>query len=120
MLDPSNYRNQDESSEDTKTLAQRDYIELALHPPSKEKLLENPCMVEALHEAVQRGLTEEIRRAASTVLTTLSDQQRAHAPSQVHRGDDGGSSHVMLSYCWEQQAVVKQTNEALRRRGCST
>ena len=74
---------------------QRNYSEalqqLALFPPGREAILQEPSIVKALQEVAERGVTPEAREHAEVALLALSDKEMQASGSE-------GPKHIMLSY----------------------
>lgn len=77
------------------TQVQRDYAQaiaqLALYPPGREALLQDPTVVPALQQVVSEGWEEEARQHAESALAALADRQPEARP---HLDQD--QRHVML------------------------
>ena len=86
--------------------------QLAAFPPGREALLQEPSVVDALQEVVDKGWTDEAKEHAAGALMALSDHQpdaeRAVAPDQ---------RHVMMSYQWDAQEIVQRIVNELQGRG---
>ena len=85
--------------------------QLAMYPPGRDALLENPNVAEALQQVAVEGWTEEARLHAESALAALKPPEE-HS-EQVESGD----KHVMVSYCWAQQPLIKRIHAALVERG---
>eukprot|EP01052_Picozoa_sp_SAG31_P049085 SAG31_NODE_10586_length_1121_cov_1.096869_1_plen_132_part_10 len=63
--------------------------------------------------------SEAAQQCAANALFQL--QERDMTKSNEHTGNTGGTmvqtKHVMISYCWEQQQVIKRVHTALVARG---
>ena len=87
-------------------------LSLALHGPWAEKLRAHVGAISALHDLCEGGLgTEASRRSAESILFELEGRTVQAAESNF------SSKHVMISYCWDQQAVIKRVHAALVKRG---
>ena len=72
----------------------------------------------ALHDLRHGDLgTEMSRRSAESTLFELEGRKALSAPSQPEADRGEGSKHVMISYCWDQQATIKRVHAALTSRG---
>jgi hypothetical protein len=91
--------------------------QLAMYPPGREALLQDPSVAEALHQVAAEGWEEEARMHAQAALVALSDRQpdAGHA-EQAH----GRNKHVMASYQWDAQPVVRRIVNELQARGYVT
>eukprot|EP01052_Picozoa_sp_SAG31_P046191 SAG31_NODE_8732_length_1398_cov_0.995381_1_plen_381_part_01 len=95
------------------------------HPRAgKEALLQDPRVKEVLHEVVTKGWIHETRDCARAALLALSDRtlpQQQTLPQQdsTNQGKNDGR-WIMMSYCWEQQGVMKRINAELQKRGYCT
>jgi len=80
--------------------------QLAMCPPGREALLQDPSVVEALQQLAAEGWTEEARMYAESALRAMSDQ-----PDAAGHGaqDDEQARHIMMSYQWDCQKVHKQS-----------
>ena len=66
--------------------------QLAMFPPGREALLQDPAVVEALQQVAAQGWTSEARMHAESALKALK-------PPDEHRERvEGGDKHVMVSY----------------------
>ena len=66
--------------------------QLAVYPPGREALLQEPSVMDALREVVDKGWTDEAKEYAAGALMALSD----HQPDAEHAVDPG-QRHVMMS-----------------------
>ena len=108
---------------------------LALSDIGKGPLRSHKHVMGALRmvTTAEGGLSEQARRYASGALFELDEatrqqakdaregvRQRRRTISLDSNGDsEGYDAHVMLSYNWNHQDVVKRINKALKRRGYS-
>eukprot|EP01052_Picozoa_sp_SAG31_P000494 SAG31_NODE_14_length_37953_cov_109.719660_28_plen_555_part_00 len=91
-------------------------LSLALFTPWAEVLRAHQGAMRALHDLRDGELgTETSRRSAESALFELQGW-KVEAPSGVV-ASPGCAKHVMVSYCWEQQAVIKRVHAALVGRG---
>ena len=88
--------------------------QLAMYPPGRDALLENPNVAEALQQVAVEGWTEEARLHAESALAALKPPEE-HS-EQVESGD----KHVMVSYQWDHQATVRRIVNELQARGYRT
>ncbi len=99
---------------------QRDFAEaiaqLAMFPPGREALQRDPVVAEALQQVAAEGWTQEARQFAKTALLAMSDRQPEAI--QVHQNHD--HKHIMLSYQWDVQVVVRRVVSELQVRGYRT
>ena len=79
--------------------------QLAMFPPGREALLSDPSVAEALQQVAVEGWTEDARLSAESALLAMSDRQPEvdHDEQHEHR-----QRHIMLSYQWNVQEVVKR------------
>ena len=94
-------------------------LSLALFGPWAEALRAHPGAVRALHDLLDGDAgTEASRQSAESTLFEL-EGRKAKGPSSAKDGGGIGSSakHVMISYCWEEQPVIKRVCASLVRRG---
>ena len=102
---------------------QRDFAEaiaqLAMYPSGRQVLQRAPTVGEALRQVASEGWTELARRHAESALAALtgvvpheSAQQQATAKQQLQPQEQ----HLMLSYNWGHQIVIKRINLALQGR----
>ena len=106
--------------------------QLAVYPPGREALLQDPTVLDALREVAEQGWTDEAREHAAGALMALSD----HQPDE--RAVDLDQRHVMMScetaspLCsavrwtltalrlvdqWDVQEIVKRIVNELEARG---
>ena len=91
-------------------------LQIALYPPGAQALKASPLPVlQTLRTLQAEAWTDAARRSAEAALMTL-DPPAVTAP--VHRKAKGG--HVMLSYNWGHQDVIKRLNASLKARGYTT
>ena len=100
-------------------VVQRDFTEafaqLAVYPPGREALLQDPNAVEALRQVAAVGLVEEARRHAESALAALSDHQPEEYPDE-NENDEAMEKHLMISYQWDHQHVMKRIVRDLKAR----
>lgn len=89
--------------------------QLAMYPRGREALLHDPTVAEALQQVVAAGWTDEARLSAESALLAMSDRQ-----PEDHEHRDEAQLHVMLSYQWDVQEVVKHIVNELQARGYRT
>ena len=65
--------------------------QLAMYPPGREALLQDPTVAEALHQVASEGWEQEARQFAEAALAALSDIQ----PDADHE-QDPDQRHVMM------------------------
>ena len=97
-----------------------------MYPRGREALLVDPIVVQALQQVAKEGWEQEARQHARVALAALSDRQPAaegrNERSAATATRSGGTAaavaeHVMLSYNWGHQSVIKRVNRALQRLG---
>eukprot|EP01052_Picozoa_sp_SAG31_P010692 SAG31_NODE_593_length_13721_cov_5.192175_3_plen_1231_part_00 len=90
-------------------------LSLALYRPWSEALRTNAHAIRALHDLCDGDAgTAASRRSAERTLFEL-EGRKTTAPAVL--GVAGGSSsQIMISYCWEQQIVIKRVHAALIQR----
>ena len=84
--------------------------QLAVYPPGREELLKDPAVAQALHEVAERGWTQEAQGCARGALLALSGRE---ALSDV----DEDRRHLMISYQWDVQDIVRRIVTELQVRG---
>ena len=91
-------------------------LSLALHGRGRRCCGRHGC--DACAAGLQDGEagTEASRRSAESTLFEL-EGRKAGGDASAAVAQAGGAKHVMVSYCWEQQAVVKRVHAALVERG---
>eukprot|EP01043_Picozoa_sp_COSAG02_P068331 COSAG02_NODE_11308_length_1750_cov_1.366445_1_plen_92_part_00 len=87
-----------------------------MFPPGREALLQDSTVAEALRHVSAVGWTDEARMSAKAALLAMSDRQ----PQAYHEQQHQGQKHIMLSYQWTYQAVVKRIVRELQARGYQT
>ena len=95
-------------------------MSLALFKPWAEVLQVHSGAMDALHSLRDGdlGTTVVSRRSAESALFEL-ERRSASASSTKHGASQNGAKHVMISYCWDQQQVIKRVHAGLRSRGYS-
>jgi hypothetical protein len=89
-----------------------------MFPPTRQALLQSgPTVTEALQQVAAEGWTEDARMHAESALLAMSDRQPEvyHEEQHEHR-----QKHIMLSYQWNVQEVVKRIVNELQQRGYVT
>ena len=66
--------------------------QLAVYPPGREALLQDPTVLDALREVAEQGWTDEAKEHAAGALMALSDHQ-----PDVERALDLDQRHLMMS-----------------------
>ena len=90
--------------------------QLAVYGPGRAALLQDPSVSEALQQVAAEGWTAEARAFAESALLAMSDRQpEADQAQQSH-----DHRHIMLSYQWDVQAVVRCIVSELQARGYRT
>jgi hypothetical protein len=87
-----------------------------MFPRGRQALLHDPTVVEALQQVAAEGWTEEARSSAESALRAMADRQ----PDAEHGHREEGQLHVMASYQWDVQVVVKRVVNELQARGYRT
>ena len=90
--------------------------QLALYGPGRDALRARPDALEALRSVAQQGWSSSAQKAAEGAMKALSDHQTKRQSSPDRRV--GG--HIMLSYCWAQQPMIKRINSSVKQRGYTT
>eukprot|EP01047_Picozoa_sp_COSAG01_P076411 COSAG01_NODE_13407_length_1589_cov_288.659732_2_plen_427_part_01 len=88
---------------------------LALSDIGARPLRARAHAMEALRKLAEIGMTDEARRCASGALFELEEQHRSSEALSM-----SANEHVMLSYNWDHQAVIKRVHASLVRRGYTT
>ena len=113
LLSPSHPRS--DTPEEIKAIVQRDYADcihqLSLFPPGCEALKDSD-VIAALDVLVDSAWTEEAKDSAKGALMQLTDRHR-EGIAEV----DMDSLHIMMSYQWDSQEVVKLIVLELKARG---
>lgn len=95
------------------------FQQLACYQPGCEALRAEPKVQKALMALASEALCHEAKDCARSVLTVLWPELTAassrHGDPQ-ERGDQK-DPHVMMSYSWEQQDIIKRVTAELQRRG---
>ena len=66
--------------------------QLAVYPPTREALLQDPTVLDALREVADKGWTDEAKEYAAGALMALSDH-----PPDAERAVDLDQRHLMMS-----------------------
>eukprot|EP01047_Picozoa_sp_COSAG01_P003920 COSAG01_NODE_123_length_25210_cov_348.799434_5_plen_1182_part_00 len=72
-------------------------------------------VMDALHKLTEGGMTDEARRCAKGALFELEAERREPESLSVQANE-----HIMLSYNWDHQVVIKRVHASLVRRGYTT
>ena len=124
LLDESNPRRSQESAPQLQTTCALALQNLALSDIGKAPLRAHHGVLAALRLLVEKqSLSEEARQAASGALFELDEEERQRvAAASASEGVDKATEavgHIMLSYNWDHQDVIKRINTALKERGYS-
>ena len=99
-------------------------LSLALCGSWTEVMRGYACAMRTLHDLKDGGGgTEATCRSAKSTLFELEGQKVLASASSSSAGASGITSvakHVMMSYCWDQQAVIKRVHTALIAIWCNT
>ena len=118
LLDLEDPRRSQPNFEAIAPVVQRDVAEaiaqLAMFPPGRTALLQDPTVVEALQQVAAEGWEDEARNHAQSALAALTDRQ--HVEHRQH----SDVKHVMVSYNWSAQEVVTRIVRELQARGFRT
>jgi hypothetical protein len=90
--------------------------QLAMYPPGREALLQDPTVAASLEQVAAEGWEEAARSHAQAALAALSDRQ----PDVGYAEQAHEHKHVMLSYQWDSQLVVRRIVNELQARGYMT
>ena len=97
--------------------------QLSLYEPSRRAMIADAQVMGALRELTVHGWTPEAKLCAHGALLALVEQdQREQRSSRQQAGGDGVGDesrlqHVMMSYEWSSQALVKRLVSELKHRG---
>ena len=146
FVDDGNPRRTQDGADKVQELCAHALQCLALSDIGKTALRSHADVLPSLRKVAtaEGGLSDEARQFASGALFELDEEARRKAKeaakSKLHKrladrqqekalsGEDGSSSdndgegdteHVMLSYNWDHQSVIKRLNTALKARGYS-
>ena len=84
--------------------------------PGREALLQDSTVTDALRQVATDGWTEEARANAESALLAMYNKQ----PELDHKHDYHDQKHIMASYQWNVQEVVKRVVSELQVRGYRT
>ena len=125
LLDPDHPRRTDPQTdfEAFKHLVQLDSAEslhqLAVSANGKEALVERGAPVlDALRKLAETGWTQQARRFASSTLLALTKSPVNMVGSIPTARKSVG--HIMISYSWIHQAIMKRLVDSLKQKGFST
>ena len=107
-------------ADDVQHVAGRVLLQLSLSSECAEALKSKQVVMAGLHELADSGLTAEARRCGKDALFQLQGRDTVVESEPPVEGSKGRPKHVMLSYCWDQQAVVKRVHAGLVERGYDT
>lgn len=120
LLDPEHPRNA--TDETIKTAVQRDFAEciqqISLYPAGAEALKADPALIEALDALVEKAWSDGAKECARGALMQLTERQPKPdmAAAALHGAGSASHRHIMLSYSWEWQPVVRKICAELQRR----
>lgn len=124
LLDPDHPRRNNDTLlgstdfEAVKGPVQRDFAEaiaqFALYPRGHEALLQDSTVTQALQQVAAEGWEQEARAHAEAALAALVDYQ-PNPDAQYHE-----QKHVMLSYQWNVQELVRRIVNELQARDFRT
>jgi hypothetical protein len=115
LLEPSNPRREQKGASELQTASARTLQNLALSPVGAGPMRAHAGVMQALRQLAESGMSEEARQCASGALFELDEQARSgmvQASTSV-----AAVEHIMLSYNWDHQAVIKRVHASLVRRG---
>eukprot|EP01048_Picozoa_sp_COSAG05_P028015 COSAG05_NODE_8467_length_701_cov_0.925249_1_plen_212_part_00 len=123
LLDDSNPRRTQKGGDELQATCALAFQNLALSDVGKAALRSHVGAMDGLRRVANSvGLTAEARQHASGALFELDESTRHQRPAASLSKDGGGTAsgiveHVMLSYNWDHQSVVKRINTSLQGRG---
>ena len=82
-------------------------------PINSARIVQDPNAVEALRQVAAVGLVEEARRHAESALAALSDHQPEYPDENENLAME---KHLMISYQWDHQHVMKRIVRDLKAR----
>ena len=106
--------------DEAQLVSARTLLQLALSADCADRLRKSQVVMDSLRILMNEGLTAEARRCGKDALFQLEGRDQVVAPAPAVEGSNRRPKHVMLSYCWDQQAVVKRVHAALVERGYNT
>lgn len=92
--------------------------QLAMFPRGREALLCDATVAEALQQVAVEGWTEEARLSATSALLAMSDSDKSPEVGRAQHDQD--QKHIMLSYQWNVQDVVRRIVKELQFRSYQT
>eukprot|EP01043_Picozoa_sp_COSAG02_P063924 COSAG02_NODE_9196_length_2292_cov_1.844961_1_plen_727_part_01 len=128
LVEESNPRRTQEGGEELQATCAMVLQNLALSDVGKVALRSHAGTMDGLRRLSSKedsvGMTAEARQYASGALFELDElTRRRQRPTQSSTDGDGAETtsvvveHVMLSYNWDHQSVIKRVNSALQARG---
>eukprot|EP01047_Picozoa_sp_COSAG01_P003218 COSAG01_NODE_94_length_26962_cov_9.110933_2_plen_634_part_00 len=129
LLDEDNPRHGQDGADKLQETAALALENLALSEAGKEVLRAHTGVMASMRALKKHAMSDAARKSASVALFELDEEARrkakeasaaAKAANVETSGSDGDSTeveHVMLSYNWAHQDVIKRLNAALQARG---
>jgi hypothetical protein len=115
LLDTADPRSSQDGAETLQRTCAAALQHLALSPMGLGPLRTHASAMQALRQLASCGMTDEARRCAQGALFELEGNEQ-----RPQTGKTVGIEHIMLSYNWDHQAVIKRVHASLVRRGCTT
>eukprot|EP01048_Picozoa_sp_COSAG05_P017463 COSAG05_NODE_2385_length_3135_cov_7.205863_3_plen_330_part_01 len=118
LLDPSNPRREHKGAAQLQTATARTLQNLALSPVGAGLMRAHSGVMVALRQLSGSAISEEAQQCASGALFELDESTRSAVDASNQRDTDAiMADHIMLSYNWDHQSVIKRVNSALQARG---
>jgi hypothetical protein len=122
LLDPNHPRKSCAAGTDweaVKAPVQNDFaaamLQVAVSPAGRSALREaGRAVLDAVQEVADKGWSEEARRSARGTLAALADEI---GTEEAMMSSTSAVEHIMLSYNWDHQLVIKRINTSLQSRG---
>ena len=125
ILGPNNARAGDDFALEVQHLCSQMFVQLSLSEPCAVVMRKQSNVIDGLRRLKTEGISQGARRCAQEALFQLEGRSAvlgAPAPEASAGGSENQTSrsagkHVMVSYCWDQQEVIKRIHSALTARG---
>eukprot|EP01047_Picozoa_sp_COSAG01_P081044 COSAG01_NODE_16002_length_1279_cov_1.807627_2_plen_210_part_01 len=118
LLDPRDPRSAQEGADELQQVCALALQNLALSAPGAAALRSHAMAMEALESLAEQGRNSSTRQSARGALFELQEHSRNAVDEPTDSPEH--TEHVMLSYNWEYQTLVKRINVALKARGYTT
>jgi hypothetical protein len=120
LLDDQDPRSNEEGADGMQEICVSMLQNLALYTPGMEALRVHAGAMQALRTVGESGRTAASRQCAAGALFELEGSHHSGSSVVTEGVQRGSRQHVMISYSWNHQTVIKRVHKGLLDRGYST